>query len=61
MIFTFATSTFFHGFYPGYSLFFSGLFILDLAWKFFNESAMAEWWLRIIPEKYFTIINVATV
>ena len=61
LILTFATSSFFHGLYPGYSIFFSGLFILDLAWKFFNESLMAEWWLGIIPEKYFTIGNVAIV
>ena len=38
LIFTFATSSFFHGLYPGYSFFFSGLFMLDLAWKFYNDS-----------------------
>ena len=61
LIFTFGTSTFFHGLYPGYSFFFVGLFVLDIAWKFYNESMMAAWWRGIVPEKIFTIGNIAVV
>ena len=61
IIFTFATSSFFHGLYPGYSFFFTGLFFLDLAWKFYNESLMAAAWRKIVPEKVYTVGNVALV
>ena len=38
---TVAVSALFHGFYIGYYIFFSGVLLLDLAWKLVGETALA--------------------
>ena len=47
---TFAVSAIFHGYYIGYYLFFSGLFLLDLAWKLMGGTAFAAYVSKRMPE-----------
>ena len=58
---TFLVSAFFHGFYIGYYLFFIGLFLLDLACKFFGNTAIYATIEKRLPEKVFRTLCVALI
>ena len=58
---TFIVSAFFHGFYIGYYLFFSGLFLLDFAWKLMGGTALAAAVSKRMPEQLSRLIGVATI
>ena len=47
---TFSISAIFHGYYIGYYLFFSGLFLMDLAWKLMGATAVATAVSKRLPE-----------
>ena len=53
----FITSAYWHGFYFGYYAFFTGVFLMDLAWKTVPKTQLAQSALRVLPQPVVFFVN----